>query len=87
MKVYSVLFESSYENEDVHSSISAFDSREKALACLEKALADEIAEGRYTEDEVADRLVRDGDDRFCFYHDDAKSEWKFRCTVYENEVG
>lgn len=86
MKVYNLLFESHYGNEDVHSLISAYDSREKAVKGLEDALQDEIRDGSYSDEEVSERLVRDGDDHFCFYHDDCQSEWKFRGTVYENEV-
>lgn len=86
MKVYNVLFESDYENEDVHSEISTFSKREDAVRCLENTLKEEIGEGCYTEDELKRWLVRDGDDFFCIYHDDAHSNWKFRCTIYETEL-
>lgn len=88
MKVYNVLFESHYESEggDVHSLINAYDSREKAVKALEDALQDEIQDGAYADEEVEERLVRDGDDFFCFYYDDTKTNWKFRGTVYETEV-
>lgn len=86
MKVYNVLFESHYDGEDVKSFIETFDTLEKALKCVEGAVQDEIQDGSYTDEEVAERLVRDGGDFFCFYHDETQSNWKFRGTVYENEV-
>lgn len=86
MKVYNVLFESHYENDVVRSFIATYDSREKAAKGLEDALRDEIRDGSYSDAEVSERLVLDGDDHFCFYHDDCQSNWKFRGAVYENEV-
>lgn len=85
-KMYNVLFETNYENEDVHSTIEAFDSLDKACKCLEDALADETRDGGYTEEELETRLRRDGYDHFCFYKDDSLSNWKFRGVVYECEV-
>ena len=84
--VFNVLFETDYENEDVHSAIETFATREDAVGCLERAIADETLEGRYTEEEVEERLVRDGDDHFCFYKDGSKTNWKFRGTIYKNKV-
>lgn len=86
MKIYNVLFESNYENEDVQSDILSFKNRDDAVKCLEKALEDEIRDGVYTDEEVKSRLTRDGDDFFCFYHEEWKSNWKFRCTIYETEL-
>lgn len=84
--VFNVLFETNYENDDVHSTIETFDGFDKACECLENALEDEKREGRYTEEELETRLVRGGRDRFCFYKDDSLSNWKFRAAIYESEV-
>lgn len=84
--VFNVLFETNYENEDVHSTIETFDGFDKACKCLEGALEDEKREGCYTEEELETRLVRDGYDHFCFYKDDSLSNWKFRAVIYESEV-
>ncbi len=84
--VFNVLFETNYENEDVHSTIETFADRGDAVKCLEQAIADETLEGRYTDEEVEERLMRDGDDHFCFYKDSSQTNWKFRGTVYKSKV-
>ena len=85
MKVYNVLFESNYENEDFRSEVSTFVTLDEAKKCLDRAMFDEISDFSYDDEEVKDRLFKDPK-RFTFYTDETHGTWKFRGSIIETNV-
>ena len=86
MTIYNVLFESNYDGEDIHSEVCSFRNIEKAYNCLEKAIADELMDYCYDDDEVADRLDKQDDGSFTFYTDETHRDWKFRGILFVAEL-
>ena len=92
MTVYNLLMESFYYDGDgftivdVTSEIRTFGSYNLAVDCLERAIKEEIDNGKYTQN----MLVRDGDDYACFsdevYGDEGANRTLYRLTIYEREI-
>ena len=86
MTIYNVLFESNYDDEYIHSEVCSFSNIDKARKCLEKAIADELMDYCYDDDEIADRLDKQENGSFTFYADETHSDWKFRGVLSVTEL-
>lgn len=81
MKVYCVLFESHYENEDVHTEVCVYEKHEDAVKSLNEAIDDELEEMGYGNE----RVIRDGEDYAAVFHE-YSGDWCFRVTIYERNL-
>lgn len=83
MKVYSVHFETYYEDGNYSSDDVLFLSKNDAETCLKRAVFDEASDYNYSDDEIKERLVQD-DDEFTFFTEGGDK--KFSGKIVEREI-
>lgn len=83
MKVYSVHFETYYEDGDYSSDDVLFLSKKDAETCLKRAVFDEASDYNYSDDEIEERLVQE-DDEFTFFTEGGDK--KFSGKIVKREI-
>ena len=83
MKVYSVHFETYYEDGNYSSDDVLFLSKNDAETCLKRAVFGEASDYNYSDDEIEERLVQE-DDEFTFFT--GGGDKKFSGKIVEREI-